>query len=345
MPSEQNQNCLGKIKPKGCILILTLECIFKCRMCHLWRVAKDDSNAPSIAQWKDFISSFDDFVEKGDCENKFTITFGGGEPLLREAELLELVGFSSKRGYWASIASNGYLFNPELTRKLIDSGLHYLGLSLDSLHEKTHDSMRGVEGSHKKVLEIIEFLPGFKERPVLAVNAIIMKPNLDGILELARWVDGKERISSLLLQALMQPFHDPTAEDWQKQGVYSGLWPDDAQKVKSVIDGLIEMKLSGDDNKPSKISNPVSQLETFREYFTQQKSFLEKIKCRVLESGFFSISPNGDVNLCPFMDPIGNIKEAGIKQLWESGRAEEIRGRMLSCRNACHHLVNCWYEE
>lgn len=328
-------------RPKGCILLLTLECIFKCRMCNLWKVKKDGLNRPSLEQWKHFISSFDGFVEKGSTENRFTITFGGGEPLLYKQELLELVQFSSARNLWASIASNGYLLDREFIDKLLDLKVHYVGLSLDSLSEEKHDFLRGVKGSYKKVMEAVEYLAAFKEGPVLAINTIIMKPNLDDIPELAKWAAGKERVSSILLQAIMQPFHDPMVEGWQALDTYAALWPDNTEKVKSVIDGLIRMKRSG----PDKISNPVSQLEVFKEYFTEPKGFLERIKCRVLDSGFFSVSPNGDVNLCPFTEPIGNIKDGTLEELWHSAKAGEVRNRMLLCKNGCHHLINCWYEE
>jgi MoaA/NifB/PqqE/SkfB family radical SAM enzyme len=315
-------------------------------MCHLWRNEEDDLRKPTIEEWKYFISSFDGFVEKGTPENRFTITFGGGEPLLHGQTLLELVGFCSERGFWTSIASNGYLLNRELIEKFINLKLHYLGLSLDTLKEETHDYLRGVKGSYGKITETIEYLSGFKDGPCLAINAIIMAPNLNDILELTQWAIDKERISSILFQAIMQPFHDSPLENWYRHKEYDTLWPNDTERVKFVMDRLIKIKRDNmRENKRDKIANSISQLEAFKNYFVEPEEFLKRIKCNVLESGFFSISPNGDVNLCPFKKPIGNIKDGELEKLWCSEKAEEIRGEMLLCKNGCHHLVNCWYEE
>jgi len=329
------------IRPKGCILLLTLECIFRCKMCHLWNVKDDNLCRPSIEQWKHFISSFDGFVEKGTSDKKFTVTFGGGEPLLRKQELLELSKFCSQRAFWSSIASNGYLFSKEVIEKLVESKLHYLGLSLDSTKEETHDYLRGMKGSYKKVMETIEYLSEFKERPFLAINTIIMAQNLNDILELTQWAVNKERISSISFQAVMQPFHDPLSEGWYKQKEYGMFWPNDTEKINFVIDMLIGIKK---EDRRNKISNSISQLEAFRNYFIQPEEFLKKVTCKVLDSGFFSISPKGDMNLCPFMEPIGNIINSRLKELWYSEKAEEIRAKMSLCKKGCHHLINCWYE-
>jgi len=340
------ENVIEKNRPKGCILLLTLECILKCKMCHLWRVKQNDSDMPSLEEWKDFISSFDGFVEKGTPENRFTVTFGGGEPLLRKKELLELMKVCFEKDYWASIATNGYLLSEELIREFIGLKLHYLGISLDSLEEETHDNLRGTKGSYKKVMESIECLSGLSGIPHLAINTIIMEPNINGILDLTQWAIHKDRVSSISFQAVMQPFHDPMLEDWYRHEENIMLWPKDMKNLKSVIDGLIKIKKDSlNTNKRDKIGNPVSQLEVFKNYFIEPGNFLKQIKCKVLDSGFFAISPNGGVNLCPFTEPIGNIKNSSLEKLWYSEKAEEVRNKMLLCTRACHHLINCWYEE
>ena len=340
------ENVVIKNRPRGCILLLTLECILKCRMCHLWRVKQNDSDMPSLEQWKYFISSFDGFVEKGTPENRFTVTFGGGEPLLRKKELLELMKACFEKDYWTSIATNGYLLSKELIKEFTDLKLHYLGISLDSLEEETHDNLRGAKGSHKKVMESIEYLSRFSGAPHLSINTIIMEPNITSILDLTQWAIHKDRVSCISFQAVMQPFHDPMLEDWHRQEENSMLWPKDIKNLKFIIESLIKIKKDClNENKRDKIGNPVSQLEAFKNYFIEPRDFLKQIKCKVLDSGFFAISPNGDVNLCPFMEPIGNIKNGRLEKLWYSEKAEEIRNKMLLCKKGCHHLVNCWYEE
>jgi radical SAM protein with 4Fe4S-binding SPASM domain len=195
-------------------------------------------------------------------------------------------------------------------------------------------------------MESIEYLSKFKGAPHLAINTIIMNYNISNILDLTQWAIDKDRISSISFQAIMQPFHDPILEDWHRIEEYSMLWPSDIKNLQFAIDGIIKIKKDHiNKNRQDKVSNPVSQLEAFKNYFLEPGEFLKQIKCKVLDSGFFAISPNGDVNLCPFMEPIGNIKDGGLEKLWYSDKAEEIKNKMLLCKKGCHHLVNCWYEE
>jgi len=47
--------------------------------------------------------------------------------------LLELVKFSIDKGFSANIASNGWLIDEEMAKRIGDSGLTEINLSLDSL--------------------------------------------------------------------------------------------------------------------------------------------------------------------------------------------------------------------
>jgi MoaA/NifB/PqqE/SkfB family radical SAM enzyme len=62
-----------KIKdPNSCVILLTLGCNLRCRMCHLWENHEKDIVKPSLQEWKDFISSIDNPKDAD-----FTVVDGG----------------------------------------------------------------------------------------------------------------------------------------------------------------------------------------------------------------------------------------------------------------------------
>jgi len=330
-----------KIKePNSCVLLLTLGCVLKCRMCHLWKNDEKNIKKPSLKEWKGFIFSI---AKPSDCE--FTVIFGGGEPLLFPDTLIELIRFCHEAGFRTSLATSGYFIDEVMAKRLVDSGLNYIALTLYSLNEKTHNFLRGMPDSYNKVMQAIAYLDKFRTSLEIAIDTVIMAPNLGGLLELADWVRHDKRISSVFFQSVVQPFHTPVLEEWYKSEEYEFLWPKDAGGVDSVIDGLIKLKERSLNGGRGRINNPVSQLKLFKAYFRNPYEFIKKASCNVINDKAFTVSPDGGVNLCPYMRPIGNIRDGALRDIWHSEEAQARREEILQCKKNCHHIINCWYEE
>jgi len=109
---------------------ITDACMLRCKMCQKWKediFIKDKTAQPSVRDWKRAISSLRTLA--GDS---LQINFGGGEPLLKK-EIFELVSFCRKKGLKTNIATNGYLINEEMAKRIADSGLESIIISLHSL--------------------------------------------------------------------------------------------------------------------------------------------------------------------------------------------------------------------
>lgn len=331
------------IRPKSAILLPTLGCNLRCKMCFHWQNKEEGVKRLDINEWKGFIDSFQEVVNGGAGDDAFSIVFGGGEPLMFAEEVINMVAFCTNKGYRTSLATNGYILNEPLIRRFIDAGLNNIGLSLDSLDEAIHDNLRGVRGGYAKVMEATESFKRFNNSIRIAINTIIMAPNLGEIIRLVEYVKKESHISSILFQAIVQPFHSQPEEDWQRYSTYSFLWPNDIKTVYQVIDKLIELKETND--RSGKIDNRVSQLKAFKAYFENPQRFIKTLKCNAVDTGFFTIGPDGTINLCPYMESVGNAREGTLKDIWYSEKAVKVREKMLNCKRNCHHLVNCWFEE
>ncbi|MFH1422334.1 MAG: radical SAM protein [Planctomycetota bacterium] len=80
------------------------------------------------------------------------IIFVGGEPLLNK-EIFNLIKYVDKDKAIVSLFTNGLLLSKENTKKLADTGLFCLYLSLDSVHPETHNKLRGVKDLFQKGIE------------------------------------------------------------------------------------------------------------------------------------------------------------------------------------------------
>jgi len=320
-------------KPNFCCFGITDDCILKCQMCYKWKediLVKSDNGMPSVAQWKDAIASLRRITDKG-----FLINFGGGEPLLMEG-LLELVRFAADIGFRTNIATNAYLIDEDMAKRIADSGLSTINISLDSIKESTHDYLRGVDGVYNRAMQTIEYLHKYGPELRKGICSVIYEINIDDIIDLVEFVEKDNRLKWIYFMATMQPNNTKPDSEWYKRE-FSYLWPKDTKKAHSVIDRLIELK-----NKGYKIVNHTSQLKAFKSYFANPGRFVKIAQCNL--SRAIHISSVGDVFICFQWEKLGNIKSDRLEDIWYSPAAEAIRRDVLACKRNCHFLINCFFE-
>ena len=319
-------------RPKTCLLTVTNQCVLRCKMCHLWKLdtAKEEI---SIEDCKRFIDSLDQFG--GDPIEVHLI---GGESLIKKG-ILDLVSHISKKGSRTIITSSGYTIDEEMAQGLVDSGLSMLNLSLDSLVPSIHDMLRGKEGCFRRVMNAIGHVKRIGKKGMrLGINSIFTGLNMDGVVELAKWVQQDEFLDSLYFMAVMRPFGSSLDWEWFKKDGGRELWPSDYNKAEDILNKVIELK-----KIYYKIENPVAQLQSFKAYFKDPGHLIRSKRCNVAEQAI-NINAIGDIYICFFMDKLGNIKTDNIAELWYSDKAREVRKKMNTCRKNCELVINCYYE-
>jgi len=333
-----DENKTVRKKPTYCCLAITETCFLHCRICYKWKDAANspEPEGPSLNQWKGFIDSLKDLVDV-----PFQLNFAGGEPLIHE-HTLPLIRHASDRGFKTLLASNGWLIDEDMAKRINDSGLSVISLSLDGIDEKTHDYIRGTKGSYDRVLRAIGLLNKYCPDLQIYICTLISAVNLNELKDLVLWINNNHMIHGMSFQALTQPFNTPIETDWYLKPEYSYLWPQDSSCVNDVIDSLIDLRKDCVNNK---INNPVSQLLAFKAYFKNPKSFLkEGVTCHLDETAI-NVTLAGDIFFCFYMDPIGNVKTDRISEIWHSEKNEEARRHIKNCKRNCQAVVNCNYEE
>jgi len=264
------------------------------------------------------------------------VVFSGGEPLLYE-NIVNIVEAYSQKGFKVGMASNGVLINKDMAGQLVEAGLKNIQLSFDSCHKKTHDFLRGVDGAYEKVLKAAEYLSDYKGRISICAQTVISGANIDEIVDTIKFVKDDKRFGFISFMVVTKPFFAPIDDNWQSSEEFSFLWPKEG--IDRVIDEIIEMKKDG-----YPIANPIPQFELFRAYFNDPHKRKEEVKCR-LGDYVLSINPKGEVRLCCFMQPIGNIKELPLINMLDSDMVNGYRQMMRDCDKVCNTIVNCFFQD
>jgi len=321
----------GQLKPPDfCVLEVSHRCMFKCKMCNYWMSSEDPDELTSQQLCK-FISVLKEFVGV-----PFEMNISGGETLAKEG-ILDLVEIIASQGFRFSLVTNGYLLDKPVAKRIADSGLSFLAVSLDSLDENIHDFLRGRKGACSKVLEALEFFDTYRGKlKNITLQTIIMNHNLSSVLDLIQWA--KDRQVSHSFMAITRPNMVGVDPEWYKKDEFNFLWPKDISEVLHILDELIKLKKSG-----YRIDNPIGQLEKFKLYFADPEKFVRDTPCSLGE-GIVHINPRGDVYLCCEMESVGNVKENAIGTIWASQKAQDIRNKIKGCQRNCAGMVNCYRE-
>jgi MoaA/NifB/PqqE/SkfB family radical SAM enzyme len=287
----------------------------------------------STQEWLRFIGSLENLLD-GPRE----LVFSGGEPLLRK-DIFELIRFGTDKGLKTLMPSNAYFIDEEMAKKIRDSGLKEIFISLDSTREKTHDFLRGTEGAHRRVMQAFEHLRKFCPQLKIGIITVISGVNYTEVVDLVKWVKEAKFLSGVYCQVIAKPFFVPLDNHWHTSDNFGFLWPKDIAKMHSVLDELIELRKTG-----YPLHNFPLQLQVYKTYFNDPTKRARKATC-YLGDYVINTDPAGNISLCCFMDPIGNIKKDDINTLWFSDQASQLRDKMHNCNLNCNNMVNCFFKE
>jgi MoaA/NifB/PqqE/SkfB family radical SAM enzyme len=295
-------------------------CNVKCRYCEYWRLPnyKDEM---SIEEWEKALLSVKDFV------GTFSISFSGGEPFIKPG-FLDLMMFCHKNGIHSGVTTNGSALNKKNAAKLVDARPWNLNVSVDAPFADLHDYLRGWPGLFQKLSDGIKYVRDERDKQGLDFP-IIIKPTINrkNFRYLPDMVQWTKEIGATAMN--FQPM-----DRWTKE-TYDELWveKDEYDDVQKVVDQMIDLKRKGEP-----ILNSELVISLLVPHFREESAPPEAMPCRVGLRDFF-IRTNGDIEVCFFYPPIGNIKQQSARELWYGPKAEEIRKQTVACDRLC--LYTC----
>ncbi|HMA64812.1 MAG: radical SAM protein [Fibrobacterota bacterium] len=103
------------------------------------------------------------------------INFSGGEVFLYDG-IFELLDHTVKRGIKVNCTSNGTMLNKENVKRLRDSGINSITISLDAATADLHDKIRGVKGTWKRAVKAMGLLEKYGVKS--SVNTVAHLSNM-----------------------------------------------------------------------------------------------------------------------------------------------------------------------
>ena len=162
--------------PKTMDLHITNRCNLRCTYCSFFSGPGDTGSDLPAEEWLEF------FDELRRCA-VMSVTFEGGEPLIRE-DLKDLIDGVVRNRMRFSILSNGTLITDEMAAFIASTGrCDNVQVSIDGSTSETHDACRG-EGNFDKALEGIKKLREHKINT--AVRVTIHRHNVYDLDQIAK---------------------------------------------------------------------------------------------------------------------------------------------------------------
>ena len=307
---------------------LTLKCNEACFHCgRNCGAARPDALPAAV-----YASVRDEVKENFDI-SPMMLCITGGEPLLRE-DFFDILGYAHEQGYTWGMTSNATLITAEKARRLYETGMATISVSIDGL-EATHDKLRGLQGGYRLAMQGIENLLAERERnqgpegkkPFRHIQVTT--------------VFNHENISEL--DALYRIFEDMDIDSWRVIGLEPigralsrpelMLTPDDQRRIFSFI---YEKR-----SEQMPVTYGCSHFLGF-DYEREVRDWYFLCNAGIYTA---SIMANGDVGACLDIERSphtiqGNILETPFTEIWNN--RFEIFRQPLS--NLCEDCSGCTYE-
>lgn len=307
---------LDNTRPIAIYGVINERCNYRCRYCEFWRLPnyKDEM---TIEQWQNALLSLKEFI------GSYHIEFSGGEPFLKKG-FLDLLEFCHEQDIKWGVTTNGSTLTEKTIKRVVAANPFNINISMDGHIAEVHNYARGVKGSLERITKHLQNLI-IERKARGATFPVIVKPtvhakNLHVISEMPEWV---REIGATAVS--FQPVNR-----WSPE-TYDELWieEDRQDELQSVVEDLIEQKRNG-----APILNSPQTLSMWPVHFREEQAPASMGSCRIGLRNF-SIRTNGDVEVCWFHPPIGNVKLQGAREIWEGYEAQQRRKETTSCERLC----------
>jgi MoaA/NifB/PqqE/SkfB family radical SAM enzyme len=252
------------------------------------------------------------------------ITFTGGEPFLKEG-ILDILEKATER-HKVTIATNGTLFNDDITEKMVRWGVQLIGVSIDGPKD-IHNEIRRDPQAYDKAMSAVSKIAEQKrvmnsKYPRLNLNGVILASNFDQLyknIELANEIGA----DSCTFQVC-----DPS---WNRSAWRLGEEIEVAEKTIEKVDPIAREKLTSALEHILSVSEKLKIAVNFMPQlsvkeivdYCDNKFDMKKWYCLDPWSTM-RISPYGDVFPC-LNFKIGNVREQKPAKLWNSAKYKRFR--------------------
>jgi MoaA/NifB/PqqE/SkfB family radical SAM enzyme len=289
-----------------------------CGVCEL-NAPVDDSPELSLDECKAIVRSA---VKLGTT----LLVISGGEALLRPEVLFETIRYAREHGIAVHLCTNGAFLNPETVKRLADSGVNTVSVSIESPDREIHDSLRGI-GTFDSAVRGIRLLCELTPSIQVGIGVVITAKNFRGMSGMVAFAE------SLGVQQLkFAPIHTNLLHRRKHFDTYGELifrtedLEELEEEVKKLMDVTAHSKLCT--SSPmflSKVTNLYRNPPSFPCY-----------------AGYAVcvIGPKGMVAPCSDLEGVQSIRDTPLEEIWRSREFQALRDKVRHCQSACWDTLN-----
>lgn len=258
------------------------------------------------------------------------MVLSGGEPLVRE-DVFDIASYGTGLGMRMCLATNGTLVTEEVCRKIKESGIKMVSLSLDGSTADIHDDFRGQPGAFDGTMEAIRL---FNEHKIdFLVNSSFTKRNKDEVPKIYELVKTLGATAWYLFMIV------PTGRG---EDIMEELIP--AHEYEDILNWHYDMETEESDL----MVRPTCAPQYYRIVLQRAKEDGSRFKRRNLKfstggsKGCLAgqliclIDVDGNVLPCSYF-PLsgGNLREQSFKDIWENSKLLKDMRDFKSYKDNC----------
>jgi len=307
--------------------IITDVCNLRCQHCDIWRLPKEMINIDFVDRLLD-----DPIVQKSyDCyKEAFDISLGGGEPFAHP-QLQDIVDRINQK-YPRTLkcfSTNGVLTKQiyRFLKRNLSLNIK-LNISLDGL-EDTHDKIRGVKGSFKKVIQTIRVIKRSFPQQAIELKMTIMRDNyteINDVYNLSKQLGCAFSCKPVDLMENYTNRNDGLTTSFEKEEICSIR-----NQVFSVADRMRQNK----EYKKARFTKDIPFHLTGKRKHTSCSVLWEHITVMV----------NGDIYFCIKEEKGGNILEKPLAEMETKPKDFKCKSCMLMCGSFKDYKVTPYTEQ
>lgn len=305
-------------KPYAISWNTTYRCNLRCSHCYLDTNALTNQSANELNTQEGF-KLIDQMAE---LNPNLLLILTGGEPLLRK-DIYDLASYASQKGMMVVLGTNGNLIDDDNARRLKQSGVTGIGISLDSIMPERHDKFRGVSRAWDDTLNGIEACR--RQGIEFQIQTTVTKENfheISNIIEFSYNLGARVfNLFFLICTGKGQELTDITPQQYD-------------QALHQLYD--IQKNYQGKMMVGAKCA-PHYRRIVYEHDITSPLIRTYAGGCPAA-THYCRITPEGDVTPCPYMPNVsGNVREKSFVEIWKDTtdfqtlRNADLNGRCGIC--------------
>lgn len=293
---------------------ITKKCNLRCAHCYIDSTVPKHSLTDSVEELTtdECLGIIDQIAA---VNPRIILILTGGEPLLRR-DLFDLIKYSKDKGMTVFLGTNGCLFDADVVSRLRDSGIAGVGISLDSLSSRVHDTFRCTKGAWDGAVRAAMLC---REQGVaFQIQTTATNSNIDEIPDIIRYA---KKIGASAFQLFFLVC----------TGRGQGLTDITPAQYEEALTKLYEIQK--DFNGAMLVGAKCAPHYKRIVFNLDRESPLLKAYdggCPAA-TNYCRINAEGEMTACPYMDKVaGNLRNESFAEIWHKSAAfTDLRGQKL----------------